>query len=64
MTADFYPFDMTFLGRATIRITDQVKGVNRLRRDREAGRERSSGRRGVNFRNLVLRGSAWTRRRM
>jgi GMP synthase (glutamine-hydrolysing) len=30
MTADFYPFDMTFLGRAATRIINEVKGVNRV----------------------------------
>jgi GMP synthase (glutamine-hydrolysing) len=30
MTADFYPFDMTFLGRAATRIINEVKGINRV----------------------------------
>ena len=30
MTADFYPFDMDFLGRAATRIINEVKGVNRV----------------------------------
>ena len=30
MTADFYPFDMGFLGRAATRIINEVKGVNRV----------------------------------
>ena len=30
MTADFYPFDMGFLGRAATRIINEVRGVNRL----------------------------------
>jgi GMP synthase (glutamine-hydrolysing) len=30
MTADFYPFDMAFLGRAATRIINEVKGVNRI----------------------------------
>lgn len=30
MTADFYPFDMNFLGRAATRIINEVKGVNRV----------------------------------
>jgi len=30
MTADFYPFDMTFLGRAATRIINEAKGVNRV----------------------------------
>jgi GMP synthase (glutamine-hydrolysing) len=30
MTADFYPFDMTVLGRAATRIINEVKGVNRV----------------------------------
>src|SRR5664279_1058139 len=28
MTADFYPFDMAFLGRAATRIINEVKGIN------------------------------------
>ena len=30
MTADFYHFDMAFLGRAATRIINEVKGVNRV----------------------------------
>ncbi|WP_407181083.1 glutamine-hydrolyzing GMP synthase [Bradyrhizobium sp. STM 3562] len=30
MTADFYPFDMSFLGRTATRIINEVKGVNRV----------------------------------
>jgi GMP synthase (glutamine-hydrolysing) len=30
MTADFYPFDMSFLGRVATRIINEVKGVNRV----------------------------------
>jgi GMP synthase (glutamine-hydrolysing) len=30
MTADFFPFDMTFLGTAATRIINEVKGVNRV----------------------------------
>lgn len=30
MTADFYPFDMAFLGHAARRIVNEVKGVNRV----------------------------------
>ncbi len=30
MTADFYPFDMKFLGDAATRIINEVKGVNRV----------------------------------
>ena len=30
MTADFYPFDMAFLGRAATRIVNEVRGVNRV----------------------------------
>jgi GMP synthase (glutamine-hydrolysing) len=30
MTADFYPFDMGFLGRVASRIINEVKGVNRV----------------------------------
>jgi GMP synthase (glutamine-hydrolysing) len=30
MTADFYPFDMGFIGTVATRITNEVKGVNRV----------------------------------
>ena len=30
MTADFYPFDMSFLGTVATRIVNEVKGVNRV----------------------------------
>jgi GMP synthase (glutamine-hydrolysing) len=30
MTADFYPFDMTFIGQVATRIINEVKGVNRV----------------------------------
>jgi GMP synthase (glutamine-hydrolysing) len=30
MTADFFPFDMAFLGRVATRIVNEVKGVNRV----------------------------------
>src|SRR5215218_5916310 len=30
MTADFYPFDMTFVGRVATRIINEVKGINRV----------------------------------
>jgi len=30
MTADFYPFDMNFLGAVSTRIVNEVKGVNRV----------------------------------
>jgi GMP synthase (glutamine-hydrolysing) len=30
MTADFYPFDMTFLGNAATRIINEVRGINRV----------------------------------
>ena len=30
MTADFYPFDMAFLGRVATRIVNEVKGINRV----------------------------------
>jgi GMP synthase (glutamine-hydrolysing) len=30
MTADFYPFDMRFIGRVATRITNEVKGINRV----------------------------------
>jgi GMP synthase (glutamine-hydrolysing) len=33
MTADFYPFDMAFLGRVATRIINEVKGVNRVTYD-------------------------------
>ena len=30
MTADFYPFDMAFLGRTANRIINEVRGINRV----------------------------------
>ena len=30
MTADFYPFDMKFIGQVATRIINEVKGVNRV----------------------------------
>ena len=30
MTADFYPYDMSFLGAVATRIVNEVKGVNRV----------------------------------
>jgi GMP synthase (glutamine-hydrolysing) len=33
MTADFYPFDMGFLGRVATRIVNEVKGINRVTYD-------------------------------
>lgn len=33
MTADFYPFDMTFLGKVATRIINEVKGINRVTYD-------------------------------
>jgi len=30
MTADFYPFDMAFLGKVATRIINEVRGVNRV----------------------------------
>ncbi len=30
MTADFYPFDMNFLGKVSTRIINEVKGINRV----------------------------------
>jgi GMP synthase (glutamine-hydrolysing) len=30
MTADFFPFDMAFLGRAAARIINEVRGINRV----------------------------------
>ena len=30
MTADFYPFDMAFLGRVATRIVNEVRGINRV----------------------------------
>ncbi len=30
MTADFYPFDMSFLGAIATRIVNEVKGINRV----------------------------------
>ncbi|MBS7698932.1 MULTISPECIES: glutamine-hydrolyzing GMP synthase [unclassified Chelatococcus] len=33
MTADFYPFDMPFLGRVATRIINEVRGINRVTYD-------------------------------
>jgi len=33
MTADFYPFDLSFLGRIATRIINEVKGINRVTYD-------------------------------
>ena len=33
MTADFYPFDMGFIGRVATRIINEVKGINRVTYD-------------------------------
>ncbi len=33
MTADFYPFEMSFLGRVSTRIINEVKGINRVTYD-------------------------------
>ncbi|CAA7625634.1 GMP synthetase (glutamine aminotransferase) [Candidatus Terasakiella magnetica] len=33
MTADFYPFDMAFIGRVASRIINEVKGINRVTYD-------------------------------
>ena len=33
MTADFYPFDMAFLGRVASRIINEVRGINRVTYD-------------------------------
>ena len=33
MTADFYPFDMSFIGRVATRIINEVKGINRVTYD-------------------------------
>ena len=30
MTADFFHFDMDFLGRAATRIVNEVRGINRV----------------------------------
>ena len=30
MTADFFPFDMAFLGRVANRIVNEVRGINRV----------------------------------
>ena len=30
MTADFFPYDMAFLGRAATRIINEVRGINRV----------------------------------
>jgi GMP synthase (glutamine-hydrolysing) len=33
MTVDFYPFDMAFIGQVATRISNEVKGVNRVVHD-------------------------------
>jgi GMP synthase (glutamine-hydrolysing) len=33
MTADFYPFDMAFIGRVATRIINEVNGINRVTYD-------------------------------
>jgi GMP synthase (glutamine-hydrolysing) len=33
MTADFYPFEMSFLGRVANRIVNEVRGINRVAYD-------------------------------
>ncbi len=33
MTADFHPFDMTFIGQLAIRSVNEIKGVNRVVND-------------------------------
>ena len=30
MTADFYPFDMAFIGKVATRIINEVRGINRV----------------------------------
>jgi GMP synthase (glutamine-hydrolysing) len=30
MTADFYPFEMEFIGRVATRIINEVRGINRV----------------------------------
>ena len=44
MTADVYPFDMSFLTRVAGRIVNEVRGINRVTYDITASRRgRSSG---------------------
>jgi GMP synthase (glutamine-hydrolysing) len=33
MTADVYPFEMSFLGRVSARIVNEVRGINRVTYD-------------------------------
>ena len=33
MTADIYPFDLTFLSRVAARIVNEVRGINRVTYD-------------------------------
>lgn len=33
MTADFYPFDMAFLGRVVTRVINEVRAINRVTYD-------------------------------
>ena len=63
MTADFYPFDMGFLGRAATRIINEVKGINRVVYDVTSAsrRARSSGSEGAKKR-IVGSSPAYNRR--
>ena len=59
MTADFFPFDMAFLGRAATRIINEVHGrqPRGLRRDQQAA---GDDRVGVgNFRWFLARWPKW-----
>ncbi len=54
MTADFYHYDMEFLGRAATRIINEVRGINRVvydvtpsRRHDRSGSEENGGDRRV-----------------
>ena len=54
MTADFYPFDMSFIGAVATRIINEVKGVNRSSTTSpRSRRERSNGSRVVSWREYV-----------
>ena len=59
MTADFFPYDMNFLGRAATRIINEVKGINRVVYDVTSSRRgRSSGSEGCGIRWRALEGNS------
>ncbi len=61
MTADFYPYDMSFLARTATRIINEVKGVNRVVYDvtSEAAGDDRVGVRARTRAALARRAAAW-----